>query len=320
MARKEINARQYEEKQNLLQQQNRSHLENVAAQAQQLINQQRWLEAERLIKQTQSNAVVQHNFDTLLATLTQQQDAQLTSSTLSSDMAKMVWLKAEQKRLQQIQHSTYKNLFSQLQNFRTQRELRSINRKLLHCAKSNFESNRIKQAKTCFNYIDAAHLPAGASTDFQILSHYFHKNTLNKVVRKNEPKKAVKTTVTRKQDLHKSLSLHLENANLSGIKSTLEKIEKSPTFNKEQDKKYIEAKQFLSSQIEKLDQRADQLYSNERISQASSIWEYLLPLAEDGSAIQQKYQRSQRVLEKMQTLRENNKPKADLATTEQNKL
>jgi len=104
--------------------------------------------------------------------------------------------------------------------------------------------------------------------------------------------------------LLQQLETDLANVNLLDINATLSTIATLEPNPLSEQKKIRQAKQFLSGQITKLDQRADNFYSHERISQAHSIWEYLLKLDPGNAAIKQKQDRSQRVIEKMRTLRE----------------
>ena len=113
--------------------------------------------------------------------------------------------------------------------------------------------------------------------------------------------------------LLQQLETDVANVNLLDIKSTLSAITALEPSALSDHKKTRQAKQFLSGQITKLDQRADNFYSNERISQAHAIWEYLLKLDPDNAAIKQKQDRSQRVIEKMRTLREEQPAKHSLA-------
>lgn len=343
---KQLTDRELQERRGLLAEADRHHTAIIIKQAMAKINAYHWQEAETLLLQAEQHSIHPEAFSTTFKELFEKEQNQLANLSLNTKMAKMVWLKAEASNLDNLNHSTLQSPLSRFSQLRIKLITRHTNRALMHCAKENFDSNHINRSRTCYSYIDKENIPPRLVTEYQILSHYFAKHkpanptaiaaikipptsthgiqalaaqslppteqqTLSPEAIMPSPKPTINKQTQLKKLLQR-LESDLENVNLVKIQTTLGKIDALKLNTPQPHKKALLAKQFLSSQITKLDQRADNFYRNEHISQAHSIWEYLLRVDPNNSSIRLKQDRSQRVLENMRALREE-QPRNSLA-------
>lgn len=91
----------------------------------------------------------------------------------------------------------------------------------------------------------------------------------------------------------------------------LNKLKLRNNLTSSQLKKIQTIKQMLTSALDIMDQHAEQLYQNKRITDAQAIWAQILQITPEQQDIRNKYQRAKTVLDNIKVLREKESSKTD---------
>ena len=283
--------------------------------AYQLSRQYRWAEAEILLSALSTQVLVKEPVAQAKNAITQNQNKYLLKIKSNTALQKQSWLQQKNEFNQLKNRSTERNLFSRAQRYWIGFNLNRHNRYLLKLAQKNHKIEEYNTSQRCLEAIEPEKLTSEYKHQFEVLAALTFPNTsVPEEIEK--PKVKNKLDKPRKKKVYKTnprnsiniltnlLEKNIRDNNLLAIKLNL--IELDPLTSSRSLHKPLmdQAETLLENEIIKLDQAADDLYRTEQPLEAYEIWELLLQLDSDNTAIQQKFDRAKIVLGNMKTLRE----------------
>jgi len=285
--------------------------------AYQLSRQYRWADAQTLLSALSTQVLDQEPVSKAKKLVTQSQNKHLLKHMSNTALQKQSWLQ-QQIELNKVKNrSTQRNLLSRVQKRWTKFKLKRHNLHLLKLALENHEIEEYSTSQRCLEAVDPEQLSGKSKYQFEMLADLSFPGTFVSIENKKPKytqsldKPSKNTTIkTNKQNtlnhvntLINFLEKNMHDNNLLAIRLNLNELALFTSSQSPHKPLINQANAFLKNEIIKLDQAADDLYRTEQPLEAYEIWEFLLQLDSDNTAIQQKFDRAKIVLGNMKALR-----------------
>ena len=285
--------------------------------AYQLSRQYRWADAQTLLSALSTQVLDQEPVSKAKKLVTQSQNKHLLKHMSNTALQKQSWLQQQIEFNKVKNRSTRRNLLSRVQKRWTKFKLKRHNLHLLKLALENHEIEEYSTSQRCLEAVDPEQLSGKSKYQFEMLADLsfpgafvsienkrpkytqsLDKPSKNKTVKTNKP-----NTLNYVNTLINFLEKNMRDNNLLAIRLNLNELALFTSSQSLHKPLINQAEALLENEIIKLDQAADDLYRTEQPLEAYEIWEFLLQLDSDNTAIQQKFDRAKIVLGNMKALR-----------------
>lgn len=259
----------------------------------------RWAEAENLLQVLSKQVVDKTPVREAMNNIKQRQGINLLKFRTETALEKHSWLHQKYKFNQVKNRSTLRNPLTRIEKHWIEFKLNRHNQKLLDLALKNQLSGDLSSSKRCLEAMEPEKLGNKDKKQFVALAKKINFTPQIKRRNLNSPDYALAINL-----LTSLLEQNMKDKNLLAIKLNL--IELAPLTSRRSLHYPLvkRAELALATEIQKLDQAADDLYRTEKPLEAYEIWESLLQLDKENAAIQQKFERAKKVLGNIQTLRD----------------
>jgi len=293
--------------------------QDVARRINELVAAQKLLDARVLLQETQHRLLPSSELTEAAKQLSAKQNEYLQQAHIEESIQHAHWL-AERLRLEQLaQGSSDEKLWSGLTRTRLEKEEETVVSELLQHTQTALTEKNISLARRCYSALSKLEGTLEQKTEIARLGQDIEKFSEKEIAAQppapppsvppptpvKEPPKPNKKEIL--ANLERDLDQAIASGDLFKTKAAVTALQKQQPTEKATLDRINTINNFLHEKAAMLDLEADNLYKTGKITEANTIWAMALRLDETNDDIKKKLDRSAKVLENVEQLRQEQK-------------
>lgn len=291
--------------------------QDVIKHANELINGHDWAAARTLIQDAQHRLLPSNELTEASKQLDAKQSEHLQQAHIEEAIQHGNWL-TERIQLEKLaEGSSEEKLWSSITLTRLEKEQEDLVAELLHYTQTAVAEKNSPLARRCYSTLSRLEATPAQKIEIAHLGQEIEKTSEKEnvvqapapTVSTPQPAPTVKEPPKpNKKEILASLQHDLDDAIASGdlfkTKAAVVALQKQQPIDKATQDRIDTINNFLREKVSTLDREADNLYKTGKITEANTIWAMALRLDENNDDIKKKLDRSAKVLENVEQLRQ----------------